>query len=100
MFVVSVTSGVARLRLAGQRMKFFYVYVILSVPDERIRYFGITTNFKTRISKHNAGGCPHTSKFKPWRVEVAVAFKSEKKARAFERYLKSGSGREFSRRHF
>jgi hypothetical protein len=43
---------------------------------------------------------PHTAKFRPWKVETAVAFSSETKARAFEKYLKSGSGREFSRRHF
>ena len=81
-------------------MKFFYVYVILSKLDQRIRYTGVTTNLKTRVRSHNSGGCPHTSKFRPWYIEVAVAFRSEKKARAFERYLKTGSGREFSRRHF
>jgi putative endonuclease len=81
-------------------VKFFYVYVILCKRDERIRYFGMTTALKARMAEHNAGKCPHTSKFRPWRVEVAVAFRSEQKARAFERYLKTGSGREFSRRHF
>ena len=81
-------------------MKFFYVYVIVSKRDERIRYFGITINLKARVAKHNAGGSVHTSKFRPWRIEVAVAFRSELKARAFERYLKTGSGREFSRHHF
>ena len=81
-------------------MKFFYVYVIVSKKDQRIRYFGITTKLKARIAEHNAGKCRHTSKFRPWSVEVAVAFRSERKAREFERYLKTGSGREFSRRHF
>ena len=81
-------------------LKFFYVYVIISKRNERIRYFGITTNLKARVAEHNAGKCRHTSKFRPWRVEVAVAFRSEKKVRASERYLKTGSGREFSRRHF
>ena len=81
-------------------MKFFYVYLIMSKRDQRIRYFGITRNLKSRMAKHNSGGCLHTAKFRPRRVEVAVAFRSEEKARAFERYLKTGSGREFSRRHF
>ena len=31
--------------------------------------------------------------------ETAIAFTSEIKARAFEKYLKTGSGREFARRH-
>ena len=33
-------------------------------------------------------------------MEKAVAFRSEAKARSFERYLKTRSGREFVRRHF
>lgn len=50
--------------------------------------------------KHNAGEVSLTSKFKPWRVQTAIAFDSKEKAFAFERYLKSGSGREFAKRHF
>ncbi|MFL6514004.1 MAG: GIY-YIG nuclease family protein [Chthoniobacterales bacterium] len=65
-----------------------------------MRYTGITTNLKSRLRTQNSGGCPHTSKFRPWQVEVAAAFRSEMKARAFERYFNTGSGREFSRRHF
>ncbi|MEY2537994.1 MAG: hypothetical protein QOG67_1734 [Verrucomicrobiota bacterium] len=37
---------------------------------------------------------------RPWRIETAIAFSSVTKARAFEKYLKSGSGREFARRCF
>jgi len=33
-------------------------------------------------------------------IEKPIAFASEAKARAFEKYLKSESGREFARRHF
>jgi predicted GIY-YIG superfamily endonuclease len=80
--------------------RFFYVYELVSQRDDTIRYRGITRDLKARIRKHNAGGCAHTSKYRPWYIEVAVAFRSENKARAFENYLKTGSGREFSRRHF
>jgi hypothetical protein len=31
---------------------------------------------------------------------VSIEFPSEKAARRFERYLKSGSGRAFAKRHF
>jgi predicted GIY-YIG superfamily endonuclease len=61
---------------------------------------GITHDLFGRLEEHNRGHCPHTAKYKPWRIETAVAFASEEKARAFEKYLKSGSGREFARRHF
>jgi putative endonuclease len=78
---------------------FHYVYILTSLEPGHY-YIGRTNNLQSRLEKHNSGGCPHTSKFRPWRIETAVAFQSEEKAIAFERYLKSGSGREFCRRHF
>jgi len=55
---------------------------------------------ESRLKKHNSGSVPHTSKYRPWQIETCVAFSDPDKAVAFEAYLKSGSGREFSRRHF
>jgi predicted GIY-YIG superfamily endonuclease len=80
--------------------RFFYVYVLVSETDEDKHYTGLTQNLRERLRDHNRGACLHTSKQRPWRLETAIAFSSEAKANAFERYLKSGSGREFSRRHF
>ena len=77
-----------------------YVYILRSIADESMHYTGLTQDLKTRLQKHNAGGDPHTSKHKPWRLETSVSFRSRMKAAAFEKYLKSGSGREFARRHF
>jgi predicted GIY-YIG superfamily endonuclease len=79
---------------------FFYVYVLVSETDAMKHYTGITRDLSGRLQEHNRGHCPHTAKYKPWRIETAVAFASEEKARAFEKYLKRGSGREFARRHF
>ena len=84
--------------LAGQQMeRFFYVYVLVSEADETIHYTGTTQELEARLTKHNHA---HTSKHRPWRIQTAMAFDSEVKARAFEKYLKTGSGREFARRHF
>jgi putative endonuclease len=80
--------------------RFFYVYVLVSEKDDTIHYTGVTQNLETRLNDHNRGACPHSSKYRPWQLETAIAFRSEAKARNFERYLKSGSGREFARRHF
>ena len=80
--------------------EFVYVYILVSQEDETIHYTGLTRDLEQRLIEHNRGNCPHTSQHRPWRIETAVAFKSESKARAFEKYLKSGSGREFARRHF
>ena len=79
---------------------FHYVYILIDTTTETHRYVGSTQDLYARLAKHNAGEVPHTSKFKPWRIQTAIAFDCKEKAVAFENYLKSGSGREFARRHF
>ena len=78
----------------------FYTCILrrLSHPDQR--YIGHTADLRQRLAKHNKGDVPHTSKIKPWKIEVYVAFATEEKAIAFESYLKSGSGHAFAKRHF
>lgn len=87
--------------LAHPRMSsFVYVYIIVSDLDETIHSTGVTRHLSARLKEHNRGACAFTAKNRPWRIETSVAFRSALKARAFESYLKSGSGREFARRHF
>ena len=69
----------------------FYTYILRSLSHPEQRYIGSTSDLKVRLAKHNAGAVPHTTKFKPWKIEAYFAF---------ETYLKSGSGREFAKRHF
>lgn len=76
-----------------------YVYILES-EDGQHSYTGITDDVRTRLSVHNAGGVPHTSKFRPWRLRTYVAFTDEKLAFVFEKYLKSGSGRAFAKKRF
>ena len=78
---------------------FHYVYILKNESSTQ-RYVGVTKDLGKRLKKHNSGDVPHTSKFRPWKIQTAIAFDSKDKAIAFERYLKSGSGREFARRHF
>jgi len=59
----------------------------------------VTDDVPERVDHHNSGASPHTSKYRPWRVETFIAFRDRQKALNFERYLKTGSGREFARRH-
>ena len=80
--------------------KFYYVYLLVDVATETHRYTEVTEDLTARLAKHNAGEVPHTSKFKPWKIETAIAFSSKEKAYAFEAYLKTHSGRSFSNRHF
>ena len=75
-----------------------YVYILESLDSHHF-YVGITDDLRARLAKHNAGGVPHTSKFGPWKIRTYVAFSDERLAIAFERYLKSGSGRAFAKNH-
>jgi len=73
-----------------------YVYMLESVADPTQRYVGLADNLRDRLKKHNSGGSPHTSKYRPWRLVSYIAFSREKAAIYFERYLKTGSGRAFA----
>ena len=79
---------------------FHYVYILVSEAHPRRHHTGCTTDIVKRLAKHNSGRVKHTAKHGPWRMGTVVRFVSRAKARAFETYLKSGSGREFARRHF
>ena len=79
---------------------FWYVYMLQSVEYPAYYYVGMTEDLPERLKVHNSGKVPHTSKFAPWRIETAIAFRSKDKAVLFERYLKSHSGRAFAKKHF
>ena len=76
-----------------------YVYLIESVSDPVRRYVGLTADLRQRMDEHNSGKSLHTAKYTPWRVITCIAFSDKSKAEAFERYLKSGSGHAFARKH-
>jgi putative endonuclease len=75
-----------------------YVYILQSLDSEHY-YVGIAQDVPARLAKHNAGEVPHTSKYRPWRIKTYIAFSDERRAIAFEKYLKSGSGRAFAKKH-
>ena len=77
-----------------------YVYLLRSDSHPDQRYVGSTNDLKLRLQQHNAGESTHTSKFRRWILHAYFAFEDENLALHFEQYLKSGSGREFARRHF
>ena len=79
---------------------FHYVYILVSARFPDRHYTGLTTNLETRLQAHNAGQVPHTSKLRPWRIDIAIAFGDRSKAIAFEDYLKSHSGRAFAKKAF
>jgi len=80
--------------------KFSYVYILVSESHPERHYTGLTCDLRARLDAHNAGQLPYTAKYRPWRVETAIAFCCRRKARKFETYLKSHSGRTFATKRF
>ena len=78
----------------------FYTYILESLARPGTRYIGHSANLKQRLTEHNNGKCAATVDLRPWKVRFYAAFESQELADAFERYLKSGSGHAFSKRHF
>ena len=76
------------------------VYVLKNTDPTPHFYVGVTSDVQARLADHNAGRCPHTASRRPWQVHVVIEFQDEQRALCFERYLKSGSGRAFAKRHF
>jgi predicted GIY-YIG superfamily endonuclease len=76
------------------------VYVLHSESDPDRHYVGVASDPVARLAWHNSGPCGYTVAYRPWRIAVAIEFPTEERALRFEKYLKSGSGRAFARRHF
>ena len=72
----------------------FYVYV-LSNP-KGILYKGFTSDLEARLQKHNAhdGFSGYTQGKGPWELIYKEEYENEAAARAREKFLKSGKGRE------
>ena len=77
-----------------------FVYVLKSADPKSHFYTGLTTDVRARLADHNAGRCPHTARYRRWQLHVTIELPDEQRAVAFERYLKSGSGRAFAKRQF
>ena len=79
---------------------FHYVYILVSESHPGRHYTGLTRDLQGRVKAHNSGQLPHTAQYRTWLIDTAIAFRSRKKASAFERYLKTHSGRAFASKHF
>lgn len=76
---------------------FWYIY-ILKCNDERY-YVGCTNDLKDRLKRHQKGQIPATKNRPPVKLISYFAFSNKYTAFNFEKYLKSGSGRAFLKKH-
>jgi putative endonuclease len=80
-------------------MSKLYVYVLKNQDNPPKYYTGLTSNVVRRLAEHNGDSCHRTARYRPWELDVVIEFADERRAVAFERYLKSGSGVAFAQRH-
>ncbi|MCB0666730.1 MAG: GIY-YIG nuclease family protein [Saprospiraceae bacterium] len=85
----------------GQRPQDSHIYkvYILKCSDGRY-YVGKTSNLDNRLEQHRRGEVSFTSSRLPFTLVTYIAFDDDWKAVQLEKYLKSGSGRAFAKRHF
>lgn len=73
-----------------------YVNILQSITHPDQFYTGLCKDVDVRLAAHNAGQSPHTSKYRPWKLLSSHFFEAPQTAAAFERNLKTGSGRAFA----
>ena len=54
-----------------------YVYILRSNTCPWRHYVGVTLDPVRRLIAHNAGMSPHTSKYRPWSIIVAIFFEDD-----------------------
>lgn len=75
----------------------WYAYILLC--SDKKTYIGCTDDLKDRKIRHEKGQIPATKDRLPVRLISYFAFSNKYIAFNFERYLKSGSGRAFIKKH-
>jgi putative endonuclease len=75
------------------------MYYVYSLKCKDGFYVGCTDDLKERLERHRNGYVPATAKRLPIKLDFYIAIEDKYKAFNFEKYLKSGSGRAFSKKH-
>ena len=72
----------------------FTVYILFSENYQK-HYTGFTNNLDQRLLSHNELGKDWTSKFRPWKLMYTKQFTTKSEALFYEKWLKTGIGRNF-----
>ncbi len=72
------------------------VYALSSTTRKYI-YVGMTNNLDRRVDEHNLGKEKTTKPYKPFSLIHSKSFPSRKEARVYEKYLKTGLGKQYLR---
>ncbi|MGD8777461.1 MAG: GIY-YIG nuclease family protein [Ignavibacteria bacterium] len=75
-------------------MKKYFVYIIKS--KEGYRYTGMTEDIEKRLNEHNAKIVSFwTKRGSKWKIIFTKEFSNKSEALKYEKWLKSGVGRDF-----
>jgi putative endonuclease len=72
----------------------YFVYAIKS-RSRNYLYVGLTNNLVRRLGEHNKGQNKTTKTYAPFELVLVEEFGTRPEARKREKFLKSGSGKEF-----
>jgi len=75
------------------------MYYVYGLKCKDGYYIGYTDNIQERLNRHQKGHVPATANRLPIALEFYFATEDKYKAFEFEKYLKSGSGRAFIKKH-
>lgn len=76
---------------------FYYVYFLINKTGKH--YIDCTNNLKDRLKRHNNNEITATKYSGPWKLKSCFMFDNKHTAFEFEQYLKTGSGRNFTKKH-
>ncbi len=76
----------------------YFTYVIKS--KEGLHYTGMTEDLDLRLKRHNDKSLSFwTKRGSEWKIIFSKTFNSKREALAFEKWLKSGVGRDFLKKN-
>jgi len=77
----------------------YYVYILRSIVIPDKYYVGYTANISRRLEEHNTKSQIYSKRYAPWRLITYIVFNNSERAKGFEEYLKTHSGRAFLGKH-
>ena len=72
----------------------FTVYILFSEKFNK-HYTGFSSDLQERMISHNQLGKDWTAKYRPWKLIYVKEFESKQEAMIYEKWLKTGVGRDF-----
>ena len=72
----------------------FFVYILYSEHHGK-HYTGFTSDLEQRLISHNKFGKDWTSRYRPWKLIYKKEFENKSLAMEYEKWLKTGAGRDF-----